>query len=810
MKKIFLSLALFILTFTKVDACLSYDLDFEYYNLFMQELISDPQYYPFLRTVSNAFYQSNDSSVLKNENIEEWQNYLGVKYNEAYYLVYKSARTDIQKLINNKKITDAKLSFANSNFVLKHKQALYYLSYAKYLEPYMNCSGSDNSWEYQAENTIAKLDFNKITNVLIKSWSAETDKELKLRYGYQLVRFAHYKGNFTKSIKYFNQYVESLKFRPAMYYYALDQMAGAQNGLKQSAEANYNFCKVFTHSRNLKESAFNSMKFTDKVNYSDLLKRAKNNKEKNDIYLLMGYLDFNNPLPSLKSIVANDPDAIQAKVLMARTINNIERNNLPINYSDYSYTNFRNNQDKRLPLIGQSYIGDFYTEILEFSKKMANNTLVTDKSYWNLTTAFLCYLEQDYAKAKTYLANTEEKNELYKTQKNNLEISIYISEQPSITDKVEKTIYARFGSSFENLDKSRTNSSTFNFLTDVLANRYFLQKDYGKSFLMNNNIPDLENNPRLDLLDAIEKFYFKSSKNKFEEFIAQRIFPSNGNTKVEASQFMLKSYINNMRGTIYLSEENLELALKSFQQVDPAYHQSRFQWDSNNGIEYKAFDGEFNGYSGISRNIFSLSKIECFNCEENKVMPVKFTKRFSDIKPTMNKLELTQTLLKLKSVAKSRKKTAAEANFLLGNFYYNTTNLGYFRHILRFDSDNSHCAKYDNSKEKDIYKNIYLKNYSWETYFVNNFNRPDYYYQAAYKRARNRELKAQIAFALSKCEQADFQKLDYSDISQDIEKDGILIKNRRYFAELKKYSNTNYYKEVKSNCLYFDYYISHY
>lgn len=62
--------------------------------------------------------------------------------------------------------------------------------------------------------------------------------------------------------------------------------------------------------------------------------------------------------------------------------------------------------------------------------------------------------------------------------------------------------------------------STSDFVRDVLANRYFLQKDYAKSFLLTNSISELERNPRLDLLDELEAFYRKPGKNSMEKLIA--------------------------------------------------------------------------------------------------------------------------------------------------------------------------------------------------------------------------------------------------------------------------------------------------
>ena len=110
------------------------DIDWYYYNLFSQEIMNDPRYKPFLLTYDTKYY-TNDT--LRNGNIEEWQRYLGLSYEDTKYLVFNSSRDDLQNLTKGKAAADKKLAFATSDFVKKHKQALLYLAYVKSLEPYM-------------------------------------------------------------------------------------------------------------------------------------------------------------------------------------------------------------------------------------------------------------------------------------------------------------------------------------------------------------------------------------------------------------------------------------------------------------------------------------------------------------------------------------------------------------------------------------------------------------------------------------------------------------------------------------------------
>lgn len=128
--------------------------DYTYYNLLAQEIIGSPRYFPFLVSYDDWFYETDTELAEKNENIEEWAKYLEIPYDQAYYLVFQSARTDLRNLAKGIAITDPKLNFANEAFVTRHKQSLLYLAYAKYLEPYMSVeSTSSYNWNGAQKNS---------------------------------------------------------------------------------------------------------------------------------------------------------------------------------------------------------------------------------------------------------------------------------------------------------------------------------------------------------------------------------------------------------------------------------------------------------------------------------------------------------------------------------------------------------------------------------------------------------------------------------------------------------------------------------
>ncbi|MDH6309272.1 hypothetical protein M2451_001843 [Dysgonomonas sp. PFB1-18] len=790
MKKILLSFIFIVLLVNRTFACGGGDdyYDGGYYNLFMQEIIDDPQYYPFLLTLAYAYYEPDAPGSISNENIEEWAKYWGTGYSETRYLVFNVSKEALDKIIAGRKTDDAKLAFLTPAFAKKHKAALEYLSYAKYLEPYMSIKSSGSSWYYYPENTNSAdmLNYNEVTLYLQKKWKSLPDKELKLRYGYQLVRFAHYSGRYEDAVNFFNTYVEPLNHKPAMYYHALSQKAGAERGLGNIMDANYNFFRVFSNSKNLKQMAVTSLKFTEGLSVKEFLDQAKTENEKNDAYLLLGYFAFSNPLNEIEKIVKTSPDAIQAKVLMARAVNLIEREMIPSYYYRVDHSNM---QDKRYPLPSDNKMITFLRNTMALSNKMVASESVKDKNFWYLTTAYLHFLNKDFTSAKNYLDKVKTVDDKYKVQTRNLNMYIDICERPAIGMEDEIYIYSRYKdvlnpSAQETLGENERyiNYSTYNFVTDILANRYYLQGDYAKSFLLHHNIKEMEENPDLGLLDAIESFYRKSGKNDLEKLIIENITPP------DDKNLNIISYINHVRGIAYLANAYLEKALDAFNKTTLADNRT------------------------ISSNIFGYNKIECFECEEDEVMVSDYLKDFPYINDMMSIKEITETLIKLRNAGQQSGELAAKANYLLGNFYYNTTRTGYFRHVLRFDRNNSNCWKYNLQEKEDIYgtQNIYFKSY--RTYYNNNVGESSGYLQKAYEQAQNRELKARIAFALSKCEQEEYYDRNdvgyYYKYNNNKGDDGILITKRQYFKELAKYKNTKFYDQTVTWCKYFDYYVT--
>lgn len=826
MKKLLFGLASVFAFTAQVYACGDYSEEYDYYNLFNQSIINSPQYQPFLLTLDYPTYDTS-SIDLKDEKIEDWANVLNISYENAYYLVYKASKKSIDDLTKTGKSKDVKLKFADSKFINKHKQSLLYLAYAKYLEPYMahNFVGEKDSWSYYeySDTNATKLNYKKVVDVLKRSYNAEKSTDLKLRYAYQLVRFAHYSNKYKDSINFFNQYVKPLQSTSVMYYYALDQKAGAERAVGNYIQANYDFFEVFSHTKNRKESAFNSMKVTQDLDYEQLLRKAKTDQEKLDVYLLIGYRDFSNPVAAMQKMIAINPNAEQAKVLFARAINLVERAYLVRDVNGYDWTDHKVNQGK-LPVYNlNSYSFElnqqFLNQVIEIGKRQAKNS--DEKAYWNLSLAYLSTISKDFSQAKSYLNQVNSNEKDYHLHKKMIEMFIDLNQQDRITSEFEQSIMAKYGDllKFENnreeigiemnhlSDENRMKENFKEIAKDILANRYFLQGDKAKAFLIHNSILDLNANVTWELVNAIDALDKKSNKNEFEQFLTSNIeyyeydYEKYENKKV-VSQFKLADYINDYKGTLYLKERKFELAKAEFKKL-PA-------------------DFSFK----ISNGIFGYNKIECFNCPEKDVIVKPYLNEFKFFKNQMNKLELTDALIQLQQLAQQSNELGVKANYLLANFYYNTTELGYYRELLSFDSNNQNGPKFQNFVEKkdetkkaDLTFINYYKDYGWRaSQYISDYDLSLDYAKIGLAQVKNPELKAQLFFTAAKADQGKFylyatnNKTDEEFWYVNYESPEFIaykVKNHRnYFNQLKALSNTKTYQEIKSNCKYFDTYIN--
>lgn len=900
MKKYFLSLAVLSLFYTESNACAWSDPDYEYFNLFTQSIIKDKSYLPFLHSYSTRFYSDFKPNQIPDENIDSWKKFFNnqLSYSETDYLVNKMNINDLNELKKGNP-NNALLKKLGAGFYQKYREAIDYLIEAKYLEPYMkiNYVESPDSFYYRENNTdknATNLDYNKTISALTSLYNAAKNPEIKQRYGYQLVRFNHYTRNYDAAVQAFKTYVAPIRLKGAPYLMALDQLAGAQRGLGINSEANWNFFQVFKDSKSRKESAFVSMKLSDTASFNNILKRAGTNDEKDMAYFLLGYEDFNNPIPTMEKMFEINPDSEILKVMAVRSINELERSYLPIYYynnddhnsiaqtnnsnknSDQNKTQtaaepkkelsfwqkivrffknlFGGSKDKnspegkadqsddelldnpnRIPVFTQNnyYYDEKTKDFLDDLEKFTSKTKEKSKDeYWQIADAYLKFLKKDYKGSTEILEDIKTTNPEYLEEIKRMKVLNDIVSQPKIDAEYEDHLMKDYAEYFVDKpepkkDSTETNEydyygevpSTKDFLKDVLANRYFLQGEDGKSFLMNNKLSDLQYNPNSSLVKSVEDFYRKPNKTQFE----QQIIAKNINDVGNIDAFFAVIY-----GDRAMRQADFEKAKSYYAKAQNFSGIPRTEWnyDEKKATPFQYAATSYNGFSNISDLVFGHNVWESYQSTPDESMEKGDYSAFPFIKPTMNKLELVEALIQLKKIGAGKDEKSATANQLIGNLLYNTSILGYYRELFVMDIDNTNGGKYDfwSTDKKNPYQ-YYYKNFLDRSYIEpDNFDLAINYYKKALDLSMSKEQKARVLFQMASTEQGKYyqyeaknpSKVDYSDPKWSEKSDAYQkqldqIKNqkyRTYFAMLKtQYAETETAKNLMGSCSYFSYFM---
>lgn len=800
MKKLFSIILLFTFVIQYSKACSWYSEDASYYNLFDQQLISDKSLVPFYLTYDATFYGDSyyvDYPVKKEEtdyNILEWKNFFDNQLNETNlnYLVYQSSIKDLTTIVSTK-------TLKNINDTLKHQiyltdkgiETLNYLLFAKKCEQYATASeeSTDENWYYgNIRKKMTKPQFMSTAKEGNLLYAITKNTAIKLRIAYQLVRLSHYGGFNEDAIRYFNTYVEPLKQKTLLYYYALEQKGGALYNQKKYAEAGAAFATVFHNTTDRKIPCYASFRISNQMNFDKSISLCKTANEKAALYVLRGFNKFSNGLSEMKNIYAVAPNSAYLELMACRTIMQLEHNAF--------YVPNQNSAETSFPLLdtkGKTFLQKviLFTEIVVKEKKAKRN------DFWLAYLAHLYLLNADYKKAQVSADNIKSEDKDLLAQINRTSFCAYIAGLKTIDATAEQKILNRY------LDKKDADNEN-RFVYDILGHNYLIQGNPAKAFLCHNTFEGLYPSLNISIIDDLINFFEKKNKNNFEQKLIS--------DKIKSKDALAELY--DLKGTYYFKNDNLENALIWYKKVNKnlAFLKLRvYQYDEKGNEIIIEKDGAFNGYSNIPASIFSCKVQTFFDDDEKTAFTDKTFNTFDFIKNVLNKQELVEALIQLKKIANGKDELAAKANFILGNFYYNTSLWGYYRNILFYEPANYYLSYlYNYSSTTNAAQVFYNYNAGTGIVSSNNPQKPYAYFLKAEALFADNELRAKAVFQAAKCE-LDLFFADENNGYYGYDGDYKLLystSTRPMFKRLKdNYQQTAYYKEIQTNCNYFKYYL---
>ncbi len=802
MKKYFLSFLFIATQYIPSIACAWYSEDASYYNLFNQEMVSDKSLTPFYLTYDVTFYGDagfDGEGIEKDStdyNIAEWKKFFNnqVSIKDLKYLVYQSKAEELTAILNKKTLQGASLKLSKSIYLSeKGLEALQYLVFAKKCEEFANATeeNADDSWYYGSiRKKMTKPQFMATAKDGNTLYATTKDVDIKLRIAYQLVRLSHYGGFNDDAVRYFNTYVVPLKQKSLLYYYALEQKAGALYNQKKYAEAGANFATVFHHTMDRKIQCYASFRISNQMNFDKSIALCKTADEKAALYVLRGFNKFSNGLSEMKNIYAVAPNSAYLELMACRTLLQMEHTAfiIPNEYQPSSTFPLMDAKGKL-----------FLQKVIVFTESLVKNSNIKRKDFWQAYLAHLYLLNADYVKAKNLSDKIQSNDAQVKAQAQRTSFCAYIGSLKTIDAVAENKIYTHY---LSNKDEQETA-----FVYEIVAHNYKLQKEYAKAFLCHNDFSGLYTSLNIDIINSLIDFYKKENKTPFEKQLA---------LKHDKSKNPLQE-LYDLKGTYYLKKDDLNTALTWYKKVDANLgflKQHEYTYDEKGNENSIEKDGMYNGYSNIHAGIFSCAVQTYFDQTLQQSFTDKTYQSFNFIPASMNKQELVEVLIQLKTIANGNGEAAAKANFVLGNFYYNTSNWGYYRNFFYYEPDNYYLSYlYTYSTKPIVLKSAYNYNSGTGIINTNRIQKPYDYFLLAESKSGDNELKAKAVFQAAKCElDLYFEKCEDSNYgacwTYDNYKPLYSTATRPLFKKLKdKYSTTSYYNEVKTNCNYFKYYL---
>ncbi|MGK0390840.1 MAG: hypothetical protein ACI94Y_003600 [Maribacter sp.] len=615
---------------------------------------------PFFYTSRFLNDENHDWFAAPNENLEEWYSYLNeeVSTESIKKLVYDTPYDTLESIVNRKVFDKDPLCDNDmAEYIVNNElnELVDYLLFTRVTEMLLEF---DDVWGSEKIDEMSILD--QIEEG-IKRIESTRDAMLKQRYAYHVIVMKRYVGDYENVINIYKNNFNQNNNASVIKYWALNHVAYCEEQLGRKDDAHLNYARVFFNCHAKKQWVYNNM---SKKSALSVLKKVNNNEDK---YAILSFCEFKNPGKSydgLKQLAIMNPNTKVFKALVVREVNKIEDWLLTRRYvkeepSVYAYS-------EKETSLEENYRNDFkYSEkIIGFIENLLLANKLEDRGFYELILAHLYFVHESPDMSSKYLNRAErnikapfEKHQLRMTKMLNLIINT-----KNYDADFESKIYAELNKIF--LDKEYMKNPNKNMSNLMLA----LQQNYHKKGMYDRAAlfmawsfgkgwadVDWRHWDYIDPFFYLDKY---ASIDQVKQF--RKIYAGNNQTKLE--QLLLADYdypkdrFWDLIGTKYLRKNDLENALKSYENVADEFWRKEFY--------YKDY---------LGRDLFA-EEYDYIRSEE------------SDPKNKyVNKANIVEELInKKKAYEKAIGNKKAKLAFHLGNAYYNLSYSGSHWHCLSY------------------------------------------------------------------------------------------------------------------------------
>ncbi|MFM7684080.1 MAG: hypothetical protein ACKO7P_15255, partial [Bacteroidota bacterium] len=702
------------------------------------------------------------------------------------------------KSLRSNRISDKDISAKETIFINYLELAL---EIEKHLESYI-----PDPWSYgESEKKKNPVEYNRLIEKTKQMLSVAQHATIKERLAFQLIKLHRYEENYQEVVNTFEKYFANTN--SFIGYWAMDHYAGALKNMGRKPEANYNFAKVYVNSPSRRESAYLSITINSDEEMNDVKNLCKSTDEKLALHFIRGVESKTLSLGDIEYITKNGGNHEYARVLMSYEINKIER----ILLNNYSSSYYEDAEKEKLEAT------NYLQQLIELNKQIL---AIDDTSkFWHISLAYLHFINKDHISCKNILEAHKPNSRDLKIQHTVIEILNYVASHEELTVTDENILGHKLyeiNNNKETLASIPSSENKVDFYSHYSSNYYLLGgSDYNtiNEYLFKLILAKVKNK------NSFKELIFNGST--IESDLYRRDFPEWNETQ-QGNKKLTIEYIDDLLAAYDLTEKTklIEFAGKYY---------FEFDYNSYNGYYYN-----YNQDFGIDNRYFSLEKsadIKSVLLELKATLLMRNPDKLNEAIAIFEKLpeNINNASMNYKNPFEMSAKTIRFNENVEIDYSNSLTKLQLAKKLqMHYEKGKATNSAIDYFNLGVAYYNISYYSNSWDFLayyrctmepngFIDNSIALNFLNKALSSGLRDRELEAKAHFMASRCELNLFTQR-YGGIGDNSENepyfDNFMSEINRQgfqknFAALKNsYYNTQFYRDIVSECRYFYFYIN--
>ena len=613
---------------------------------------------------------------------------------------------------------------------------------------------------------------------------------LKERIAFQLVKTLSKAKKYQEAVKTFRNNILPIKDKSFISDWALMRKAESEIALGDTAEAYYDFSRVFERSQSHRNQADLIVRYRILTFPETAIKFCKNDHEKASLYAFAGIKPGIDGLPMLEKMVEIDPKNQMIELIMAREINKNEKF-----YYNQMYAEFNDDEAKKTVKLEQEKATDYWTKLKEFSVKCADNQLLPKTGFWQTASAYMEYVQGDYAKSEDFLNQAKAiktTNEGLKNQILLQELLLISKKSSSITPEVEAE-FLPILASFSNPKDFRISNAMVESCK-ILSAKYRGVSDVQKTeskggWLSSCSNKKADSEILANAPHSIAKAYLLTMLTTYQNNSSQEY----GNFESQKDMFLIEdttSLATIEKVIAYFSEVNKSEFDKGLQKLVSFDNDHLYTLMGRRAIDEVNYSKAVEAFGKVSPSVWKSDEWKYFD-EDPLYISTKYNRNKKNL--IYNPYTFAKKMAELEAKLKANPNDA-ESAYLLACGTYNTTYEG---------------------------NSWILRRHAWSSGEVNSYSKGKYntdYFQADKAKAffiiasksSDKDLSAKAFFGAALCERDAYNVFLFQQETNPDETQEVFLarmekvranKYSEYFKILhSKYQDTKYQKQVLLEC----------